>query len=126
MTPRVLLASFILLIAILSLVFFQFQTPFVTLEFEKEAKIGDKISGNLYINQERLKNPESQAILYLSKNNTILEASTLSLSEISSQETSSINIGSLLDYTFNETGKYTIEFYIPENEYKTSKTFTIN
>ena len=126
MTPRVLLASFILLIAILSLVFFQFQTPFVTLEFEKQAKIGDKISGNLYINQERLKNPESQAILYLSKNNTILEASTLSLSEISSQETSSINIGSLLDYTFNETGKYTIEFYIPENEYKTSKTFTIN
>src|SRR3989338_6917074 len=126
MTPRVLLASFILLIAILSLVFFQFQTPFVTLEFEKEAKIGDKISGNLYINQERLKNPESQAILYLSKNNTILEASTLSLSEISSQETSSINIGSLLDYTFNETGKYTIEFYIPENEYKAYKTFTIN
>jgi len=126
MTPRVLLASFILLIAILSLVFFQFQTPFVTLEFEKQAKIGDKISGNLHLNQERIKNPESQAILYLSKQGAILEASTLSLSEISSQEISSIRIESLIDYTFNETGEYILEIYIPENEYKTSKTFTIN
>ena len=69
---------------------------------------------------------ESQAILYLSKQGAILEASTLSLSEISSQEISSIRIESLIDYTFNETGEYILEIYIPENEYKTSKTFTIN
>ena len=121
---HVLIASSLLALIIIGMNFMQYRNPYLTIELEKSSRINDKISGDIYLNLNKNIPQDTPILIYLEKDNVLLITDTLTAKDISSDN--SIQLESLIDYTFKEKGKYTLTIYIPSLDYTSKETFIVS
>jgi len=131
-----LVLYFVVLIIILVLIFVGFNsinlTGNVLLEFEKDFKVGEKLTGPLTLTIEKgdSLSKDTPILLSLIKGNEVLRVETLTLEEFVTKSSSQgvfkksqeyvyeentvhvVDIGRVIDYTFEESGNYQLIFSV--------------
>jgi hypothetical protein len=104
----------------------------LVLDINREIVPGDNLSGFLKINlnSEDIKK-DYPILFFISKNDTILTAETLTLSELIKDpkkisNTYVIKLEDLMDYNFEESGEYESLFSIFELNLHLKETFIVN
>jgi len=143
---NVLVMSITLLIIVGGLLFFNFRSGNVVVNYDESFKTGDKVSGTLTLNLEQRDElqKDTAMIVSLSRGNKVLLAETLTIQEFISlsgknpktiqkqdsvyyigPESYPVKIESILDYTFSEPGSYEVFFTIPKIDFTIKRAILV-
>jgi len=147
MKYNIIALSIIALLVISALMFFNFKTGNVLIEYEETFNTGDNLSGTFTISIEPGDsiNKKDRIFISLSRDDSIIETKTLSIEEFvkmsgknpipvekasgsfyESPESYSVNMGNIMPYTFTESGKYELFLNVFELDIAVRKIITIN
>ena len=98
----------------------------VFMDLEKDFHVGDSVSGNIIIGSEEV---SAYGVLLLTKDGEVLETKTFNLIDVSKEKSGSkysINLKDVIDYTFEEEGKYEIFFSVLDLDVNVKREFIVN
>lgn len=107
------------------------RTAQVTIDFEKEYSVGDSIKGVIIINEEYIKSEDTLALISLSKDDKVIHSRVFSIKDLRLHKKNksgryyNINIEEILNYTFNESGRYEVLFSITETGLNEVRVFEV-
>ena len=107
------------------------RTAQVTIDFEKEYSVGDSLKGVIIINEEYIKSEDTLALISLSKDDKVIHSRVFSIKDLRLHKKNksgryyNINIEEILNYTFNESGRYEVLFSITETGLNEVRVFEV-
>jgi len=147
MKYNIIIVSVIVLIFLGSLMFLNFKTGNVLIEYEESFKTNEALTGKLSITVEQGDsiNKDSQILLSLSKENEIILTKTISIEEFvqlsgknpqitqkadgsfyETPDVYTVDVSKIIQYTFDKPGQYELFFSILELDIAVKKKITVN
>lgn len=141
MDQKIIILSLIILASI-SLILFSILNIFnstgkidltgnIVLDTKENFKQGDKLEGILTINIDEETDKTAPILVSIIKNSKVIALETFSVEEIMQKsqkigQSYNLNIGNLINYTFEENGEYEFSFLALSLDINFEQAFTVN